>query len=154
MKVELGVAKIEIPAGYGPTAFLCLGKEDTMPSMSAGPTVAKTKTPKYRRTLGFNFTKVDADAVPSEALSRGLNDVKDRARAKVVSVKDMTLDGQPAKTAEFRHVFDEMPVMTLALLSFGDGYVRSVLLTVLDAPAVLKEAKVEFDQIVASFKGQ
>jgi hypothetical protein len=152
MKVDTGAGTIDVPAGYAPTAFLFLGKEDSMPAMSAGPTVAKTKTPKYKRTLGFNFAKVDAAAVPADALAKGLNDVKERARAQVVAVADMTLDGQPAKAAELRHVFDQMGVVTFVLLSFGGGTIRSVMLTVLDSPKVVAEAKLEFDKIVAGFK--
>lgn len=155
MKIDLGIVHMEMPDGYLPATLLTMGPEDVKGTAgSAGPmmpTMSKTsKEVSYRRVLAVSFAPLEVDAVATEVLTRGLNDIQARARGKTVVTEDRAVGGAPGKYIEIRHSADTTPVYSMALMTFAEKQLRSFVFTVLDDPAVIEESKKHFNAMLAS----
>lgn len=154
MKLQLGLAAVDLPNGseLKPAVMLLVGKTDKAAALSAGPTMAKTQTNEYQRTVAMSFSPFPTDADPDDALNFGLNELQKKTAGKVANVKDVTIAGRPGRTVEFRYrqPATKVPVVTRAYLVLAVGCLHSFVLTALDNAKTLPGAIEEFDALVNS----
>ena len=156
MNIDLGLFSAKLPEGSAlkPAMMLLAGKTDEQAALQAGPTLAKTETHSYQRTLAISLSPFPENADADEALNFGLNQLQKNTDGKVSNTKDETIDGCPARSVELRYTqrSSRAPVLTRAYLVLTKGYLQSFVLTALDNPKTLPDALREFDTFMRSVK--
>lgn len=156
MKLDLGIARIEVPDDdlVLPSLVIGVGREDKQAALSAGPTMAKTKTHAYQRTLAVQFSPVEKGEDQKAAVDRGLNELVNKTGGgKIRKSQDLELMGSPAKTIEIAYKApDEAPVVTRALVVCARDFLQSIMLTCLDDPKASAAVDKQFTSIVSTIQ--
>jgi hypothetical protein len=152
VKYDLGILKFEVPDDdlFVPSVFVGLGKEEKHEPLTAGPTMAKTKTVRYRRTLAMYFGQLPAEMEAATVLDQGLGDVQRRLGGKVANVEDKQLNGFPAKRAFVQHLLEGTQMVSHILVTIQGRHLWSIMLSALDNPKTRKDVQARFDALLGS----
>lgn len=155
MKLDLGIVQFEVPQEdvLVPNLVVGIGREDKQKSLSAGPTLAKSVSHSYQRTLSATFRPVEPSDMAG-ALESGLNElVKRTGNGKVRKTEDIKLNGNPAKRVEIAHkAGDKTPVVTRAAIYLHENFLQLVVLTSLDDPRTNLQVEKQFMRILTTLK--
>ena len=150
-KVDVLLGNFKLPAGYGPTSFVALGKMDGSAGISAGPTVAKTVANQVRRTIQVHMSPTPGvSEFPPGVLGAALDEAKKMSRATVTEVKDRTVQGCTAKQARLHHKQGAMSVVSFVVVIGAKEAIWTVIHSCLDDPKALEATRKDFEDFIGS----
>ncbi|HEY4219946.1 MAG TPA: hypothetical protein VGO62_01360 [Myxococcota bacterium] len=153
MKLDLGPFELNLPQGvFLPTLVIAAGEEDKADAMALGPTVKKAQVQSFRRTVSVSVLPLKTDKSDGDMIDEEIQKFIKGAGAKLVSVTDRDLCGAKAKIVEAKlNGPNNTPLVTLGCVSFGHGFLFTVILTVLDGKT-LGAARQDFTRMVEEIK--
>ncbi len=154
MKLDLGLLRLDLPDGDDamvPMMFIAMGTKDEKEALSVGPTMAKSQSAQFRRTLTVNVTARAEDEETDEALKRSARELVARVRGKPTQQTPREIEGVPGLFTEFTHEGqNKTALVSLCWIGCKDRAIYTVNMTGLALPKTKKAMDAQIDGIVRS----
>ena len=151
MKLDLGLAAIEVPNSMMPTLVVGIGPEDVAES-AKGDLYGTSEVRKQRRAWSISFGPADPSKKPDEVLQGDVNRIQLGCRGKVAKLEDKAVGDLRGKYYELEYVGQtQLNQVTFAFSVIAGGALHTYTYTALAGKGVA-EARKEFLAIIDSLR--